>query len=54
MSQIMYCNWCKTYTLGKICKKCKKKTIIKKPARFSPQDNYGEYRRKLKKLENKC
>ena len=27
------------------------KTISKKPARFSPQDHYGKYRRKLKQLQ---
>ncbi len=54
MSQIMYCNICKNYTLEKICKKCNKKTVLKKPAKFSPQDHYGKYRRELKKLEKKC
>ena len=51
MSQILYCKKCKSYTLDEICDKCKVKTIAKKPAKFSPQDRYGEYRRKLKKLE---
>jgi len=50
MSQILYCKKCKTYTLDKICNKCNQKTIIKKPARFSPQDRLGNYRRKLKKI----
>ena len=51
MSQILYCPYCKTYTLNKICRNCQQKTISKKPARFSPQDPYGKYRRKLKKIE---
>jgi len=53
MSQILYCTKCQSYTLEKICKKCKEKTISRKPARFSPQDHYGKYRRELKKLEKK-
>jgi len=51
MSEILYCKKCESYTLDKICKKCNEKTILKKPARFSPQDHYGRYRRELKKLE---
>ncbi|UCD13870.1 MAG: RNA-protein complex protein Nop10 [Thermoplasmatales archaeon] len=53
MSEILYCRKCKSYTLDEMCNKCKEKTVVKKPARFSPQDRYGEYRRKLKKLEKK-
>ncbi|MCJ2534190.1 MAG: RNA-protein complex protein Nop10 [Candidatus Thermoplasmatota archaeon] len=53
MSQILYCTKCNNYTLDKICSKCKENTIVKKPARFSPQDHYGKYRRKLKKIEKK-
>ena len=49
MSDILFCPTCKTYTLNNICIRCKKKTITKKPPKFSPQDHYGEYRRKLKK-----
>ena len=51
MSNLLYCKNCKVYTLDKICSKCKEKTISKKPPRFSPQNHYGEYRRKLKKLQ---
>ena len=50
MSQILYCKKCNKYTLEIICKQCHEKTISKKPARFSSQDHYGSYRRKLKKL----
>lgn len=53
MSQILYCKKCKSYMLDEICNRCKEKTIVKEPARFSPQDRYGKYRRKLKKLEKK-
>lgn len=51
MPNLRYCKKCKEYTLDKICGKCKEKTISKNPPRFSPQDHYGMYRRKLKKLE---
>ena len=51
MPEILYCSKCEIYTLDKICNNCKEKTIIKRPARFSPQDHYGKYRRELKKLE---
>jgi H/ACA ribonucleoprotein complex subunit 3 len=51
MSLLLYCENCKEYTLDKICKKCKRKTISKNPPRFSPQDRHGKYRRKLKKLQ---
>ena len=51
MTSIFYCKKCDNYTLNKICRECKEKTISKIPPRFSPQDPYGEYRRKLKKLQ---
>ncbi len=53
MPDIFYCKNCKTYTLKKICDNCMGKTISKNPPRFSIQDHYGKYRRKLKRLENK-
>ena len=49
MTRIYYCPACKTYTVGNTCLKCKQKTIIPDPPRFSPQDHYGSYRRTLKK-----
>lgn len=51
MSTLRYCEHCQAYTLDTICGTCKQKTILKYPPRFSPQDHYGAYRRKLKKLE---
>ena len=47
--QRLYCNNCGTYTLDEVCSKCKNKTVTKNPPRYSPQDHYGKYRRKLKK-----
>ncbi len=46
-----FCNSCKTYTLEEICASCGKKTVQPCPMKFSPQDPYGKYRRKLKKEE---
>ncbi len=51
MSNLFYCKKCKVYTLEKKCKSCESKTIIKHPPRYSPQDRYGEYRRKLRKMD---
>lgn len=49
--QILRCLNCNLYTLKEICPKCNSKTITPKPAKFSLEDRYGEYRRLLK-LEN--
>jgi len=51
MSSLLYCKNCDMYTLKDKCSKCGKKTISKNPPRFSPEDHYGKYRRKLKKLQ---
>jgi H/ACA ribonucleoprotein complex subunit 3 len=49
-SMMRKCNNCSLYTLKDSCPKCGLITIMPVPARYSPQDNYGEYRRRLKKL----
>lgn len=49
MKHILYCQKCKAYTMKQVCPKCGTKTIQKKPAKFSPEDPYGKYRRKAKK-----
>ena len=49
MSHLLYCKNCKRYTLECTCPKCNENTISRNPPRFSPQDHYGKYRRKLKK-----
>lgn len=45
-----YCKLCQEYTLEEQCLKCNGQTINPNPARFSPDDKYGEYRRKLKNI----
>ena len=49
MKHILKCSKCKEYTLKEICPKCGSKSISPKPAKFSPEDKYGKYRRKIKK-----
>ncbi|MEM2109890.1 MAG: RNA-protein complex protein Nop10 [Candidatus Odinarchaeota archaeon] len=47
------CTVCGKYTILKpICPYCSSQTKIPHPAKFSLTDNYGKYRRQLKKLED--
>lgn len=48
--EIKLCTHCKIFTLKDACPSCNKKTLSPKPAKYSPDDKYGEYRRKYKKL----
>ncbi len=53
--EILKCDRCEKHTLEKVCKDCNNRTITTKPAKFSPEDKYGHYRRMVKKqndLEN--
>ncbi len=43
------CLKCSRYTLDDVCSVCGSQTGIPIPSKFSPEDKYGEYRRKLKK-----
>ncbi len=45
---ILYCFVCKKYTLKEICS-CGEKALTTKPAKFSPEDKYGRYRREFKR-----
>jgi H/ACA ribonucleoprotein complex subunit 3 len=45
-TSIKKCTICGRYTLKDICPKCKNDTAGSAPAKFSPEDRYGEYRRK--------
>ncbi|MDO9536732.1 MAG: RNA-protein complex protein Nop10 [Thermoplasmata archaeon] len=44
------CMECGAYSLNDACQKCGGKTASPHPSRFSPEDRYGKYRRRLKKL----
>lgn len=45
------CQACKEYTMKEACPRCGGKAIPNRPAKYSPEDTYGEYRRKLKRLD---
>lgn len=48
MKTIMFkCKACEAYTLEETCPKCGSRTSTPMPARFSPEDHYGKYRRRL-------
>lgn len=43
------CKKCGVYTLREECPNCGQETVSPHPPKFSPEDPYGKYRRKLKK-----
>ncbi|AFL94669.1 putative H/ACA RNA-protein complex component Nop10p [Thermococcus cleftensis] len=47
--RIRKCPSCGRYTLRETCPVCGEKTKVAHPPRFSPEDPYGEYRRRLKR-----
>lgn len=50
MNRLLKCEKCGDYTLNSTeCPKCGGRVIDPRPPRYSPQDKYGEYRRKAKK-----
>ncbi len=44
---IRWCPACEIYTMKESCPKCGEPTRTKAPARYSPEDRYGKYRRML-------
>ncbi|MFH1054604.1 MAG: RNA-protein complex protein Nop10 [Candidatus Altiarchaeota archaeon] len=46
--KILKCVECGLYTLKETCAKCNGRTKHVEPARYSPQDPYGRYRRMMK------
>jgi H/ACA ribonucleoprotein complex subunit 3 len=46
--EILKCPECDSFTIKKECDMCKVKTESPKPAKYSPEDKYGKYRRKYK------
>ena len=46
--EILHCKTCSIFTLKKECPTCNKKTLSTKPAKYSPEDKYGHYRRMQK------
>ncbi|MBU0459684.1 MAG: ribosome biogenesis protein [Nanoarchaeota archaeon] len=49
--RIHKCNSCQEYTMKEECSKCKSKTVLPKPPKFSLNDKYAHLRRKVKKKE---
>ncbi|MBS3815467.1 MAG: RNA-protein complex protein Nop10 [Hadesarchaea archaeon] len=47
--KIKKCKECGKYTLQEVCPDCGSEVGTPHPPKFSPEDNYGEYRRKLKR-----
>ncbi len=47
--RIKRCNSCGTYTFKEGCPGCGAATTSPHPPKFSPQDKYGKYRRRLKR-----
>ncbi|MDI6702582.1 RNA-protein complex protein Nop10 [Methanothermobacter wolfeii] len=43
------CRSCGEYTLRDVCPHCGGATGVVYPPKFSPEDRYGKYRRKLKR-----
>ncbi|MDD1716674.1 MAG: RNA-protein complex protein Nop10 [Methanoregulaceae archaeon] len=43
--RIRRCPYDRTYTLSSLCPLCGQPTRTAHPARFSPEDRYGSYRR---------
>ncbi|MEM2870148.1 MAG: RNA-protein complex protein Nop10 [Thermoplasmata archaeon] len=48
-SHLRKCPACGLYTLKASCGSCGAATRVAAPARFSPEDHYGVYRRRLKR-----
>lgn len=47
------CTGCGEYTLQDTCPYCQGRLASARPAKYSPEDHYGKYRRRLKTLERK-
>ncbi|MGB9882388.1 MAG: RNA-protein complex protein Nop10 [Methanomassiliicoccales archaeon] len=43
------CPKCQEYTLGETCPRCGRRSVVATPPKFSPEDRYGTYRRRLRK-----
>jgi H/ACA ribonucleoprotein complex subunit 3 len=46
--RIRICRYDRTYTLSLTCPACGAATVTAHPARFSPQDRLGSYRRMVR------
>ncbi len=51
MKHILKCKDCSLYTLKPRCPSCGGETFRPIPPKYSPEDKYGEYRRKVKRKQ---
>jgi len=49
-SLLRVCRSCARYSLAGTCPQCQAATVIPLPPRYSPEDRYGDYRRRLKRM----
>ena len=49
--EILKCNACKEYGLKEVCSSCKGDCVSPKPARYSVEDKWGNYRRMAKEQQ---
>lgn len=49
MKKLLVCSSCKAYTLQEM--HCGLRTIVPGPAKWSPEDKYGGYRRRARREE---
>lgn len=52
MEHILYCHSCNKFTMNLVCS-CGTSAVTVRPAKYSPLDKYGDYRRKAKEAELK-
>lgn len=52
-ARMLVCRACGRYALHAVCPECGAKTASPHPARFSPEDRFGKYRRRLKQMAEK-
>ncbi|MBI2575809.1 nucleolar RNA-binding Nop10p family protein [Candidatus Woesearchaeota archaeon] len=50
MKHLLKCVPCNSYTLKEACAVCSATTVPAIPPRYSPDDKYGDYRRKAKEV----
>lgn len=50
MQHILKCEACNKFTMKESCV-CEAKTVPVKPAKYTPQDKYAQYRRQAKEAE---
>lgn len=50
-SEMRKCASCEIYTLKDKCPRCDLPTIMPIPARYSPSDRFGKYRRAMKLIK---